>query len=26
LLYFRGQYRELSEQHAEIAPFRLEGW
>jgi flavin reductase (DIM6/NTAB) family NADH-FMN oxidoreductase RutF len=26
LLYFRGQYRELSELHAEIAPFRLEGW
>jgi flavin reductase (DIM6/NTAB) family NADH-FMN oxidoreductase RutF len=26
LLYFRGQYRELSEQHAEMAPFRLEGW
>ena len=26
LLYFRGQYRELSDQHAEIAPFRLEGW
>jgi len=26
LLYFRGQYRELSEQHVEIAPFRLEGW
>lgn len=26
LLYYRGQYRELSEQHAEIAPFRLEGW
>ena len=26
LLYFRGQYRELSEQRAEIAPFRLEGW
>ncbi len=26
LLYFRGQYRELSEQHAEIAPFRIEGW
>jgi flavin reductase (DIM6/NTAB) family NADH-FMN oxidoreductase RutF len=26
LLYFRGQYRELSELHAELAPFRLEGW
>ena len=26
LLYFRGQYRALSEQHAELAPFRLEGW
>ena len=26
LLYFRGQYRELSEEHAEFAPFRLEGW
>jgi flavin reductase (DIM6/NTAB) family NADH-FMN oxidoreductase RutF len=26
LLYFRGQYRELSDEHAEIAPFRLEGW
>jgi flavin reductase (DIM6/NTAB) family NADH-FMN oxidoreductase RutF len=26
LLYFRGQYRDLSELHAEIAPFRLEGW
>jgi flavin reductase (DIM6/NTAB) family NADH-FMN oxidoreductase RutF len=26
LLYYRGQYRELSEQRAEIAPFRLEGW
>ena len=26
LLYFRGQYRELSDMRAEIAPFRLEGW
>ena len=26
LLYYRGQYRELSEEHAEPAPFRLEGW
>ena len=26
LIYFRGQYRELSDEHAEIAPFRLEGW
>lgn len=26
LLYFRGQYRELSELNAEIAPARLEGW
>jgi flavin reductase (DIM6/NTAB) family NADH-FMN oxidoreductase RutF len=26
LLYFRGQYRELSDEHAEPAPFRLEGW
>lgn len=26
LLYFRGQYRELSDEHIEIAPFRLEGW
>ncbi|HXQ50379.1 MAG TPA: flavin reductase family protein [Stellaceae bacterium] len=26
LLYYRGQYRELSEQHAELVPFRLEGW
>jgi len=26
LVYYRGQYRELSEEHAEPAPFRLEGW
>jgi flavin reductase (DIM6/NTAB) family NADH-FMN oxidoreductase RutF len=26
LLYFRGQYRELSDEIAEPAPFRLEGW
>lgn len=26
LLYFRGQYRELSEDNIDIAPFRLEGW
>jgi flavin reductase (DIM6/NTAB) family NADH-FMN oxidoreductase RutF len=26
LLYYRGQYRELSDEHAEPAPFRLEGW
>ena len=26
LLYFRGRYRELSNEHIEIAPFRLEGW
>jgi flavin reductase (DIM6/NTAB) family NADH-FMN oxidoreductase RutF len=26
LLYFRGQYRELGEEHGEPAPFRLEGW
>lgn len=26
LLYFRGQYRELSELNAEIAPARIEGW
>ena len=26
LLYYRGQYRELSEEHGEPAPFRLEGW
>jgi 3-hydroxy-9,10-secoandrosta-1,3,5(10)-triene-9,17-dione monooxygenase reductase component len=26
LLYYRGQYRELSEAHAELVPFRLEGW
>jgi len=26
LLYYRGQYRELSAEHAEPAPFRLEGW
>jgi flavin reductase (DIM6/NTAB) family NADH-FMN oxidoreductase RutF len=26
LLYFRGQYRELSDMRAEIVPFRLEGW
>jgi 3-hydroxy-9,10-secoandrosta-1,3,5(10)-triene-9,17-dione monooxygenase reductase component len=26
LVYFRGQYRELSDEHIELAPFRLEGW
>jgi 3-hydroxy-9,10-secoandrosta-1,3,5(10)-triene-9,17-dione monooxygenase reductase component len=26
LLYFRGSYRELSDEHVELAPFRLEGW
>ena len=26
LVYFRGQYRELSDEHVEFAPFRLEGW
>jgi flavin reductase (DIM6/NTAB) family NADH-FMN oxidoreductase RutF len=26
LLYYRGQYRELSDEHIELAPFRLEGW
>lgn len=26
LLYYRGQYRELSEEHTELTPFRLEGW
>lgn len=26
LLYYRGQYRELSEEQGEPAPFRLEGW
>lgn len=26
LLYFRGNYRDLSDEHVEIAPFRLEGW
>ncbi len=26
LLYYRGQYRELSQEHGEPAPFRLEGW
>jgi flavin reductase (DIM6/NTAB) family NADH-FMN oxidoreductase RutF len=26
LLYFRGRYRELSDEHSELAPFRLEGW
>jgi flavin reductase (DIM6/NTAB) family NADH-FMN oxidoreductase RutF len=26
LLYYRGQYRELPEDHGEPSPFRLEGW
>ena len=26
LLYYRGQYRELSEENSELVPFRLEGW
>lgn len=26
LLYFRGQYRELSDEHIEVPQFRLEGW
>jgi flavin reductase (DIM6/NTAB) family NADH-FMN oxidoreductase RutF len=26
LVYFRGAYRDLSDEHVEIAPFRLEGW
>jgi flavin reductase (DIM6/NTAB) family NADH-FMN oxidoreductase RutF len=26
LLYYRGQYRDLGEEDAEPAPFRLEGW
>jgi len=26
LLYFRGEYRELAAEHAEPAPFRIEGW
>lgn len=26
LLYYRGQYRELSAEHGEPSPFRLEGW
>ncbi len=26
LLYFRGKYRDLSDEHADPMPFRLEGW
>lgn len=26
LLYYRGQYRELTVEHGEPSPFRLEGW